>query len=246
MHILGGLIILTQILFAYHAIKNRKDTWVYIILFFPMIGCALYLFMEVLPEAGRHRSIRQLGAEIVRAVDPTRNLRRLREKAELSGSVRNKHDLAEEMIRCGLYEEALEILKELPFGVFENDPNILLDIARAYFFMDDYSSALATLEQLKTTNPSYKSQEAHLIYARSLENLGRWEEALNEYESLIRYFSGEEARCRMALLMQKMGHTEKSNRLFKEIVEKARRNSSYFNKTEKEWIRIAERHAPEK
>jgi hypothetical protein len=242
MQVTAVLIVLAQLYLAWHAIRAGRDNWIYLILFFPVIGCLLYIFMEILPRAKMQRTARGLGGGILKTVDPTRNLRKLREKVDISGSVKNKHDLAAEMIHLGMSDEAIEILKDLPQGVFKDDANILLTLAHAYFNKEAYAEALATLDRIKAANPDYHSQEAHLLYARGLENLGRWEEALDDYEGLVRYFSGEEARCRMALLLQKMGHTEKSGKLFKDMLEKAKRSPRDYCSREKEWIRIAERH----
>ncbi|MDH5639156.1 MAG: tetratricopeptide repeat protein [Nitrospinota bacterium] len=242
MHILGALIILAQLYFAWDAISKGKDRWVYLILLFPGVGIALYIFMEALPHVKMKRAAQGMGDDIMRVVDPNRGLRHFREQVEISGSVKNKHLLAAEMIRAELYDEAIEILQELPTGVFQDDPDILLDLANAYFLKSQFHDSLATLDRLKRANPNFKDQTAHLIYARSLENLGQWEEALSEYEGLARYFSGEETKCRMGLLLQKMGHTERANRVFTEIVQKASRNSREFRNREKEWIRIAERY----
>ena len=241
MPVIAILVVLTQIYFAWHAVRNGKDNWVYIILLFPVMGCLLYLVLEVLPRVKMERAAREMGESILNSADPMRNLRKLREKVELSGSVKNKHDLAVEMIRMGMNAEAVELLRDLPQGVFQDDANILLSLAQAYFNLNGFAEALATLDKIKAANPDYHSQEAHMLYSRSLENLGRWEEALREYEGLSRYFSGEEARCRTALLMQKMGHTERAGKVFKEIVEKANRGSREYYNREKEWIRIAER-----
>lgn len=242
MHIIGALILIAQIYCAWDAIRNGKDRWVFIILIFPAIGVLLYIFMEVIPHVKLQRAAQGVGADIMRAVDPNRELRRLKEQVQISGSVKNKHNLAKELTLAGLHDEAIEILKELPTGVFQDDPNILLDLAQAYFLKDNFEETRETLDRLKMANPDFRDQQAHLLYARSMENLGRWEEALAEYEALQRYFSGLEAKCRMALLLQKMGHTERANTLFQEIVAKAERNSREFCKREKEWIHISQRY----
>ena len=53
--------------------------------------------------------------------------------------------------------------------------------------------------------PDYQSAEAHLLYARALEETGRGEEALAEYRALSEYFVGAEARVRYGLLLARMG-----------------------------------------
>ncbi len=77
------------------------------------------------------------------------------------------------------------------------------------------------------------------MLARTYEELGDTERALEDYAKLLRSFSGEEARCRYALLLKKLGRQEEAARQFNEILKNARLSPKYYEKTQKGWIKIA-------
>ena len=101
------------------------------------------------------------------------------------------------------------------------------------------TQALAVLDELRAKNPDYRSADAHMIYARSLEGLGRDAEALDEYAVLTRYYSGEEARCRWALTLRKVGKATEARALFEEIARSQKLAPKHYVKAQREWIDIA-------
>lgn len=63
----GVFVIILQIIAAVHAVRTgRSLTWVFIILFFPLVGSLIYLIAEVVPELERRNAFGDLGAEIDR------------------------------------------------------------------------------------------------------------------------------------------------------------------------------------
>ncbi len=63
------------------------------------------------------------------------------------------------------------------------------------------AGAQAALDTLRETNPDFNSPDAHLTYAQALEAQGKDAEAAEEYEELVKYYPGEEARFRYAMLL---------------------------------------------
>jgi len=55
-------------------------------------------------------------------------------------------------------------------------------------------------------------------------------------------YPGEEARCRYALLLEKLGQHERAQRVFREIVESVRGAPSYYRSRQREWLKIARRN----
>jgi len=85
-------------------------------------------------------------------------------------------------------------------------------------------------------------RHAYIFYARSLEGLGQYDTAFAEYQILAEYYMGYEAKCRYALLLKKLGHTEKSQQLFKDIVNQAKSLSRGYQQAQKQWIDIAKQN----
>lgn len=240
MPILLALSTLIQALLIIHALKTgRRDPWLWIILFFPGIGSALYAFFELLPEMRRTREGRMVAAKILKAVDPHRDLKRLTEELMRSDNVENKVNLAKECVNAGMFKEAIELYQGSLKGIYVTDPNIMLGLATAQFHQGDYANSKQTFDNLIKHNPEFKSAEGHLLYARSLEGLEQHAAALEEYQSLATYYAGYEAKCRYALLLKKLGHTEKAQQLFKDIMTHAKNLSRGYQLAQKQWIDIA-------
>lgn len=241
MPIVAALLLIVQISFAYHAIKNGKEYfWIYIIIFVPLLGCILYFLTQVLPEAGQSSAARKAKRGLVKAIDPKRELRKRKELLELSNSLANRLQLADECMEVGFYDDAISLYQDCLKGIEEHNPHTMLKLAQANFALNNYQHAKEILEDLMRFNPDFRSTTGHLLYARTLENLNLDEQALHEYEILSTSYPGEEARTRYALLLKKGGKTEEAIQLFRETLTRAKHAPRYYRKREKEWIAIAQ------
>lgn len=237
------LLVLVQIAFAVHVVKSGRDRyWIYLILFIPAIGCAVYFITQVLPEMGQSRSVRRAARSLLKAVDPERELRRRKEELAMADTIDNRMKLAEECIEAGFYADAIGLLQECLRGSHQDDPHILMMLARARFDAGFFNDARQTLEHLIEKNPDFKSHDGHLLYARSLESLNQIDAAAAEYEVLLHSFPGEEARVRYALMLSRIGQTEKAQRLFNDSLMRARRAPSYYRSQERPWLAMAEQN----
>ena len=243
MPVITVLILVIQIAFAIHVVRTGRDTiWIYIILFVPALGCIVYFVTQVLPELGQSGTARKAGNSLIKAIDPQRELRRRKEELEISDTLNNRLQLADECMDAKLIEDAISLYTSCLKGLHDNDPNIMQKLAYANFIHGNSAVTKEILEKLITLNPDYKSTDGHLLYARALENLDLLDNAAKEYEVLSRSFPGEEARVRYGLLLQKMGRSEQAKALFNEILIRGKRSPKYYQKKEKEWIQIAREH----
>ena len=55
-------------------------------------------------------------------------------------------------------------------------------------------------------------------------------------------YPGEEARCRYALLLKKLGQEERARRVFREIVESVKGSPGYYKRRQREWVSIARKN----
>jgi hypothetical protein len=233
------LSVIIQAVFIVHAHKTGRRDWIWILLVIPVAGCLFYFFLEVLPDMRNSRTGRKAVNNVLKKIDPERDLKRLAKELTISENTQNKLNLAEECVANGFYQEAINLYNSALVGLYKTDPKIMLALAQALFLNQQYAEAKITLERLIAENPDFKSQEGHLLYTRTLEYLGENEAALAEYKTLTVYFSGYEAKCRYALLLQKLGYTEQAHVMFKEILARADTMPSNFRKVQQEWIKIA-------
>ena len=130
------------------------------------------------------------------------------------------------------YQDALQ-------GLYKFEPYTMAGLARAQFCQNKFSNCKATLDTLKENNPDFRNQDAHLLYARALENLDDIPGATQEYESLVQYFTGPEPHVHFAQLLVKQGNTSKAITLLDQVQETADLSAKHYTKMHKEWIRQA-------
>ena len=223
-----------------HAVRtNRVFPWIYILIFLPLVGSLVYIGMEVVPDLVRSRRARQFGTAARNIADPNRGFRQAHRDVALVGSVDAKKSLAEEYVSRGQYPDAIALYQDALQGQFKDDSALLLGLAKAQFLNGDGAGAQASLDALQAADPKFSSADAHLLYARALELQGKDQDALGEYQKLVRYYPGEEARTRLALLLKKLGRTEEARTIFEEVVRLLTGAPSRYVRQQKQWGDIA-------
>jgi hypothetical protein len=237
---LAGLVFM--VICGVHVIKTGRPTyWLWIILFFSIPGCLIYFFVEMFPDLRSNRTAKRIGADLVNVVDPGRDLRKLQEQLEIADTVTNRQALARYYLRAGQYDEAVDLYRRCLEGVFADDPNMTLELSYALFLQGSYQEAKEQLDRLETVELGIRAPDRDLLYARTLEQMGDVDASLIAYEKTLPQSRGEEARCRYAMLLEKVDQTEKAGEVYQEIVRRAKRSPGYYRKTEKKWINNARR-----
>jgi hypothetical protein len=240
---LAALALGLQLLCLAHVIRTgRPRQWLFIIVALPLAGCLLYFFLEVLPDLSRSRAARQAVRDVGAVIDPDRDLRELAQRAAKADTVENRTALAEECLRRGRPTDAKRLFQSCLTGVNSTDHALMLGLAQAQIALEDYVGACETLERLRVAHPDLNCPKGHLLYARSKEEQGELEQALIEYAALVGYYPGEEARCRLALLLQKTGRVAEARALFQEVVRSVERASKLYYRTERDWYQVARRN----
>ena len=239
MHILI-LTVFIQLAFVLHIIKTGRNTaWIWIVVMLPLAGSIAYLIVEVLPDILGSRSGRKASTNLKKILNPNKNMNGAAHNYSVSDTVENSLALAEECLNKSMFIEAKELYTECLKGVHKHDPDIMYGLAKAEFFLNNFSEVKSILDDLIEQNPDYKNPNAHLLYARNLENLNETELALKEYETLDIYFPGPEATYRYALLLKNKGEDSKSRELFEKIIHYSSISGKHYNSLYKEWVKKA-------
>jgi hypothetical protein len=171
-----------QIGLIVHCMRTGRNTiWIWVLLMLPMAGGLAYFAVEILPQLLGTRTARRTMRGVKNVIDPEKNLRQYETAARFQGGVANQQRLAEELVERGRAGEAIEIYRSALSGLYEHDPNLMSGLARAQFANQQPADARATLDSLIKQNPEFKSQDGHLLYARSLEGEGNIGKALDEF-----------------------------------------------------------------
>ena len=245
-YFIGLLLIAAQIYLAVHAYRRGKTNWIYFIAFVPLVGSGAYFFAEWLPEIERHAANSQSGQrmnevaeEVTRLANPSKLLEKLKEQLEFSDTFENRLAVARECVSSGLYDEAIEMYKSALAGVFSDNPAALQELAQTYFLNKDYQQAIEQIDQLRAIQPDFRRAEVGTFCARVLEQLGRDEDAMDEYNEVIKSPSGYEARVRYALLLKKNGQLDEALEHFEYIMSRTKEATRQYRRSQKQWIDIA-------
>jgi hypothetical protein len=227
-----------------HCIKTGRN-WLWIwVLIWPGIGliaALAYVAIEILPDLFRSRTAQRTAKGLKRAVDPFADLRRYEEEARLAGNVAARQRYADELVRHGRHEEAIEQYGQALTGLYLHDPNLMLGLARAQFGSGAPAAARATLEELLRRNPDFRSPEGLLLYARALEAEGSVAQALEQYRALAHSYPGAEAAVRYAQLLDTQGRREEARRVARDLLDQARIAPGHYRRAQRDWLDAAQR-----
>ncbi len=236
------LIIAIQVALVVHVFKTGRNTyWVLAIAMLPLVGSIAYIIVEILPSLMGSRGARRAVANVHRTIDPGRDLRKAERQLRMTDSIDSRRKLSEHLLEAGRYDEAIEGFRGALVGLYEHDPTLMLGLARAQFGKGLASDARQTLDELIARNPEFKSPEGHLLYARAVDQEGDQQKALREYETLVKYFPGAEAKYRYAVLLKQLGQQQQARGMLEQLLGDAELASGFYRKLQKEWLEKARR-----
>ena len=236
-----GFILLIDLAFAWHVIRTgRSPIWIMVIGLLGPLGWIAYFLFAVLPDMAGSQGARRLADNVVNVADPGRNYRQKLRDVEMVGSVDSKRQLAEECVRLGRFDDAIELYEsamEGPLGA--NDPTLLKGLGRARMLAGEGAQAEELFVRLKQVDPAAFDADAELDYARALAIQGKNPQAIEQYEKVVARYPGEEARARFAMLLEQTGQHDRAQALFQEIIKSVKGAPSYYKSRQREWVSIA-------
>lgn len=242
MYLISILSIAVQVGLIVHVIKTgRNMLWIVALALLPLVGTIAYVAVEILPEAFGGTTARRAKSGMRRMMDPDRDLRRASAEVEISGNVDARRRLAEELLDRSQFDAAVDVYQGGLRGIFEHDPTLLLGLARAQFGRKDFAAARAALERLTQHNPEFKSSDAQLLYARTLEAQDELEGAERAYEALAPAYPGAEARLRYGLLLKRRGKESEARQVLKDLLDGAKLGPAHYRRAQAQWLDRARR-----
>jgi len=239
---LALVVIVFQLTLVWHAGKTgRAQPWAYIILLIPVFGSLAYVIAELLPEWSRSYGGQKAKKRFVATLDPQRRYRALTDELAITDTIANRDALATECVVLGKFDEAIHHYDEIIARPMGEEPVFFLGRARAAFGLGRPADTVATLDDLRRRWPDYQSAEGHLLYARALGEIGRTEEAIEEYKALAGYFPGAEARVRYGLLLDRLDRKGEARHVLTDLLTHMRRAPKHVRKVQAEWIGMAEK-----
>lgn len=236
-------VLLLQVACVVHAVKTgRNRFWILIVIAAPGVGCLAYFIVEMLPDLLGSRASRQAVNAVQTLIDPERDYRVAADRFADADTVETRQGLAREAMRLNRPEEAVRLYEGAMAGIHAGDPHLLAALAEAHFAANQADLAVQRLRQLRTDHPRFLSTEHRLLLARALEAAGAEEEAIGEYEALLPAFPGEEARCRLALLLGRRGDVDRAGFLMRETLKRIDRAPRHYKDSQRAWAALAREH----
>lgn len=231
----------------YHVVTRRNELyWIVIIMMAPFMGALAYVLFKIMPEFMGSPKVDKAFTKFEDKMDPERRYRRLTDQLAVTPSRENKKLLAEECLKLGKFAQSLDLYREARDGLFAHDASLMLGTAQAQKGLGQYQAAIDTLDDLRAHHPKFESPEGHLVYAQSLAGLGRNLEAESEFEALVGYFPGEEARYHFAVFLKSLGRAVEAEQLLNDLVNRVRISTQYNQQMQAEWVSSAKKMLSQK
>lgn len=238
MPIIGIAAMALDIFTIIHVLRHRRQTWwILCIVLFPFFGSVFYFLYEILPGSREQRTALKIGRDIVKSINPDKELQRRAAEMEVCGSFANQLSFAAECTERGMFDEAIGVYRSARVGQYEHAPDLLLGLARAHFFNGQAAEARAVLDELKSHHPDYYRQDVAVLSARATDAIGDRTAALGELAALLDRSVGLEARYRYAEILWRDGQAERAKAELQRVLDHAKRFN--VNDAEREWAKLA-------
>ena len=232
-----GLHVIIALFFAMHANRTGQDKyWMFILFAFPGLGSLVYAITVFIPDMRHTRDGQRVMRGARQLLDPTRALRDAQEALEVTATPSNRLRLADALLEAGRASEAVVQYQSVLNGIYADDPQVHIHLARAMVEAGQPQAARDLLDKLIAEQPRLKSPEGHLVYARAAAAAGDRERARSEFESLVGYYAGLEARARYAEVLLAWRDSERLAALLEDTRKISKRMPGGAKEINKEWL----------
>jgi hypothetical protein len=238
----GPLSLLIQISLCVHVYRTgRPFWWIWLIMMGSLIGCGLYVLLEILPglRAGH-------GAATPSWFIPQRVvIRRAREQLEVADTVENRLKLASLLYDQEKKEEAEQVVRDCAYGVFRDDPYVVAEVAGYKVAVHKHDEAEQLLARANVKGNRQAARRIELIRTRILYGRRKYGEALAAFTALQPLILGEEIRYHIALCHLGLGDIPTATKILDDITRYYRKGGKLWRRSEKAWYMAARRRLKE-
>jgi len=229
------LVIGLQGLCIIHVLRTGRDLyWIFIILFIPLIGSLIYLYLH-----GRGLRVFNPAALLRIPMLDVLNDRAIEQDWRVQQSLDNRISWAEVLLRRGQQAEARRLLEEELNGPFRQNVNLLFAYARVCYVLGDFAEAISRLEIAAKVPNNDRLRQRNLLRALCHERLGDAVSAEACFKEAQGGFIGEEAKVRYGEFLLAQGRADEARRQFQRVVEALAISSWGYRREQKLWHRLA-------
>lgn len=178
-------VFLLQAFCVYHAYRNNvEQRWYWLILFFPLVGCIIYLVQNFNSAS----TLKSLEENVKAAVISNYKIEQLEKALRFSDNIKNKINLADEYVSVARYGDAISLYESCLQGFMAEDPLLNMKMLNVHFMNGDYNAAVKYGDNLKSEK-TFKNSEARVVYAWSLSQTGQNELAETIFDEMDKSFT---------------------------------------------------------
>lgn len=227
-----------QVTLIIHVLRTgRPFWWIIVILFAPGIGSAVYVVLEILPASGIFSTVRKAEQKIVKALDPTRELRAAQDAFDLTPTMGNRLRLAHASVEMGDFANAEMLYRDCLEGQFVDDHAALLGHARALVELGRNQQAIERINQLRVLGREGAAEA--LVFARAAEALEQNQEAEEAYAFAAPRIPTMEAQARYIRFLRHVGKDVEATRELQEFDIRLSRVPRHFQSDARKWRTFA-------
>jgi hypothetical protein len=195
--------------------RGRNSIWIMALIFLPVASALAYFIVEILPSLQHNRHVLVARQTVIEKLDPERELRSAQQALDIADTMANRLRVADALTALGRHSEALPLYQRGagPRPDFRTGEKL----ARSLFLNDKPEEALSVVDALLKVTAQSELDRATLLRARIFEDLKRNDEALELYADVVDRVPGDEARCRYAALLIKVGRKPEARRVLEDV-----------------------------
>jgi hypothetical protein len=224
--------ILLQALAVVHFIRRRPDGyWLWIILFLGPLGALVYIFAEVIPDAG-------LLSQSFKVFPRRKRIRELESAVLDNPSAGNYEELADLYLEAGKYARAGACYdKAISSRTDSLDPFYRRGIAEIE--MGDFAAAGPDLERVVSADPKYDFHRAMGLLAHAYANTGHADKAETLFQEATKISTSSETYYNYACFLALQGRHAMAREWAQRILAKKPTMPGYLRRRERPWFRRA-------
>ena len=225
-----GLIL--QGLAIIHFIRRRPDTfWLWIIIFLGPLGAAVYIFIEVLPDAGLLR-------HSFDAFPRRKRIRYLEAIVLENPSVGNFEELGDLYLDEAQFARARECYDKA-ISSRADLPDVFHRRGIAEIELGDFAAAVRDLEHVVSRDWKYDSHRAAGLLAHAYANTGEIEKADELFQQVTQRSTSSETYYNYAAFLASQQRTAEAREWTQRILAKKLTMPNYLRRRERPWFRRA-------
>ncbi len=217
------LILALQAYCVYHCYTNRNQYyWILAILFLPVVGSLVYLFMNVIQK----QDIDRVQHDLTSVLNPTKKILDLEKRFKFAETFENQVALADAYLEAQQFEKAIFYYEASLKDVFKEDFYVLSKLQEAHYFSSEFDQAMVYANRIKD-NLKFKKSKSAFLYALTLEKQGNIEES----EKILETFDAPYARYQERLELAKFYIRNEKNNAARDLLYEMVTESETMSKT---------------